>query len=955
MTIVAAIILAVLAPFILFDAVFRPTIRRLAIRNIVRRPAEAVLVVVGSLLATALITGSFIIGDSFGASIRGIAIDRWGPTDEIVILAGADDIGPAITAIEAAGRGPAPVVERDAVTTADATATSATTDEPLFDGLLGVTYLDLAVGSSGDDPVVEPEVRFLEADPSAATTYAGTTDAVAGLTELAADQVVVNQTVADDLGVATGDELIVYLEGRPVAFEVAGVAPASGLNGFAPIVAAPGAVTGLLPQPDAVTRNAVLVSNVGDTFTGAELTDDAVAALTEAVGEGVDVFPAKQDLLDDADEVAADQTELFGTIGGFSVAAGILLVVNLFVMLAGERKSELGTLRAVGLRRGHLIRSFALEGAVYGVLAAGVGVVVGIGLAAAVMTLAGDLIDATITMRLDVVPTSLVSGAVIGLMVSQVTVLLTSWRMTHLNIVRAIKELPAPRRSGHRWRGLVAGSVGVIAAGAVLATAGDTPAVAMAAPVLAAVAAIPLLSRLVPPRVAVVVACGAGLAWAGMVFALMPDTMAEPEIFLFLIQGILLVGLATVIVAALDRVWLGAAASVSRGDLATRLGLAEPLARPTRSALLVAMYALVIFTITFMLVMNAVFQAQTPLFARQAGGDYDIYLDLNDASGLTAAELEADGSIAHAAGVRQGSVALRPVADDEASDTGDEFVALVGGIDADYLEAGPPALTDRLDAFATDGDVWAAVADGEALLIIDEDWGFAVGDRIGLAAPGDPDSMIVTVAGTTEQAWMTDSEVVVGGAVLAGLVDPDTPVSRYYLDLVPGADAEAVADRLTADRVADGVDARTFLSAAEAATDEQEGFLNLLQVYMGLGLLIGIAGLGVVLIRAVRERRRQFGVLRALGISSAVIRRAFVIEASFVALQGLVLGVALGILSSWQTLTRSSAIEADLTFRLPVQGLAIVAAGCLAASLVMAAVPAVRAGRVVPAEALRLT
>ena len=149
-------------------------------------------------------------------------------------------------------------------------------------------------------------------------------------------------------------------------------------------------------------------------------------------------------------------TELFGTIGGFSVAAGILLVVNLFVMLAGERKSELGTLRAVGLRRGHLVRAFTLEGAVYGILAAIGGVAVGIGLASVVMTMAGDLLSSEITIRLDVVTTSLVSGALIGLMVSQVTVLITSWRLTRLNIVRAIKDLPEPRRHRQRWRALAA-------------------------------------------------------------------------------------------------------------------------------------------------------------------------------------------------------------------------------------------------------------------------------------------------------------------------------------------------------------------------------------------------------------------------------------------------------------------------------------------------------------------
>ena len=44
-------------------------------------------------------------------------------------------------------------------------------------------------------------------------------------------------------------------------------------------------------------------------------------------------------------------TSMFTAMGSFGVLAGLLLLVNLFVMLAAERKTELGTVRAVGMRR----------------------------------------------------------------------------------------------------------------------------------------------------------------------------------------------------------------------------------------------------------------------------------------------------------------------------------------------------------------------------------------------------------------------------------------------------------------------------------------------------------------------------------------------------------------------------------------------------------------------------
>lgn len=929
MTVVAAIILAVLAPFLLFDALRRPTIRRLATRNIVRRPGEATLVVAGAMLATALITASFIIGDSFGASIRGIAIDRWGPTDELVFVGGLDEVEPAVAAIEAV---------------------DAAAEEPVFDGVLGAAFLRVSVGSQGPEAVVDPEVRLLEVDPAAAMSFAGDDEIIGGATTLGNRDIVVNADLAERLGVAAGDPLSIYLGGEEQVFTVAGVAPATGVNGFSPLLVAPGAITSLAPDPDAVSDAGVLVSNIGDTFTGADLSDTAEARLAEAVGDDAEIYTVKRDLLEDAEDEAAEMTELFGTIGGFSVAAGILLVVNLFVMLAAERKSEMGTLRAVGLRRGHLIRAFSLEGALYGLLAAMAGVAVGIGLAAFVMALAQDLLASDLTIRLDLVATSLLSGALIGLMVSQLTVLITSWRMTRLNIVRAIKDLPEPTRTGRPWRRIAVGVVGLALGAGLYVAAGDTPAVAIIAPAIAAVSLIPLIDRIVPRRAAVIACCAVALVWVAAVFGLLPDVMGDPDISMFLIQGILLVGLATVMVASLDRLWIRGAELVSGGGISGRLGLAEPLARPARSSLLVAMYALVIFTITFMLVMNAVFTGQNPQFAREAGGDYDIYLDTTETAGLTAEQLAADPDVAAAVPIAEGVVDVRADADDERE--GRRW--FLNGVDASILEATPPPLSDRLDTFATDEEAWAAVAEPDSeYILIDKEWDFVVGETYQFGNP-DGEFTTLTVAGLTSVAWMVDAELIVSSEQLAGFVGDERPITRFYLDVADGASPDAVAQRLTTDGVRQGVDARTFLSTAESETSEQEGFLNMLQSFMGLGLLIGIAGLGVVMIRAVRERRRQFGVMRALGVASSVIRRSFVVEASFVALQGVALGIGLGVLSAWQVLTQSTAFEDGLDFRLPVQALIVLAVGCVVASLAMAAIPAVRAGRVLPAAALRM-
>lgn len=925
MTLVALAILALLLPFVLFDLLFRPTIRRIALRNIVRRPGEAALVVGGSLLATALITASFIIGDSFGSSIRSLATDRWGATDELVIVPTASDIEPAVTEIRSL-------------------------PPDLIDGVLGVVYTDVAVGATGPDGRIEPDARIIEVDPAAAVTFTGDDELFGpGRSSLPAGEVVINDKLADDLRLGIGDPLDVFVQGRPATFQIGAIRPAAGLTGFGDLVVGAGAITGQLASADAVATSAVLVSNTGGVFTGAERSDQAVDAIEARLGNDVAVIPVKQDLLNDAEAEAAEMTELFGTIGGFSVAAGILLVVNLFVMLAGERKSEMGTLRAVGLRRGHLVRAYSMEGATYGLLAAAAGVAVGIGVAAIVMQMAGGVIGADLTIRLDVVASSLLSGAVIGLMVSQVTVLLTSWRITRLNIVRALRELPEPTSTGGSWRRMVFGAVGVIGGITAYVLAGDTPAVAMLAPVVAVVSLVPLVERFVPRRAAILTTCSLGLAWVAAVFGLLPEVMNDPEIFMFLLQGVLLVGLATVIVAMLDKVWLRVAETLSRGGIGARLGLAEPLARPARSALLVAMYALVIFTVTFMLVMNAVFQAQAPEFAEQAGGDYELYIDANATSGLDADQLIARDDVLAAAPVTRTVLNGRT---DASSDN--ERGWRVSGIGPSFTSTQPPALVGRLDGFASDAEAWEAVADGERFFIADDDVGLDVGESFQLEGRNG-EFTTLTVAGTTEQGWIVNAGLLLGDPLVNELSGEELPATRFYLDLVDPGAAARVAAELNATGETQGVDAETFLAAAKSETDEQQGFLNLLQAYLGLGLLIGIAGLGVVLVRAVRERRRQFGIMRALGIAAPVIRQAFVVEAAFVAVQGVVLGIGLGILSSWQILTKSSAFEDGLDFVIPGTPLLVLGIACVAASLIMAAVPAIRAGRTLPAVALRLS
>jgi putative ABC transport system permease protein len=132
-------------------------------------------------------------------------------------------------------------------------------------------------------------------------------------------------------------------------------------------------------------------------------------------------------------------------------------------------------------------------------------------------------------------------------------------------------------------------------------------------------------------------------------------------------------------------------------------------------------------------------------------------------------------------------------------------------------------------------------------------------------------------------------------------------------------------------------------------------FNRLIQGFLGLGLLVGVAALGVISARAVVERRQQIGVMRAIGFRRPMIQAAFLLESSFVALTAIVVGTGLGLLLGWNIIRdqRQTPSWEQLSLVVPWGDLALVFGVVYAVALLATLVPAIRASRIPPAEALR--
>jgi putative ABC transport system permease protein len=175
------------------------------------------------------------------------------------------------------------------------------------------------------------------------------------------------------------------------------------------------------------------------------------------------------------------------------------------------------------------------------------------------------------------------------------------------------------------------------------------------------------------------------------------------------------------------------------------------------------------------------------------------------------------------------------------------------------------------------------------------------------------------------------------------------------LAVAPGASDRALAADLQGEFLPQGVVVTRIRHLVEQDFAANRSFFRLLQGFLALGLVVGVAGLGVVMVRAVRERRRTVGVLRALGFPARVVRRAFLLESSFVALEGILLGTALSLVTSYLLFRNDDDLQGTGTpFPIPWLSISLLVAATAAASLAATAWPARQAARIDPAVALRI-
>lgn len=604
--------------------------------------------------------------------------------------------------------------------------------------------------------------------------------------------------------------------------------------------------------------------------------EDVRRRLQEVVGDEADVRTLESNY-----QAAADVTaglELGFSIGGVAaLIVGLFLTYNALSVSVAERRHDIGVLRSVGATRSQVAGLFLLEAAFLGVIGSLLGLPLGWGLAhialGPLQSVLSDVVSPTESVPVVVSVVLMAIAVAAGTATAVLAALVPAMQAAGEEPADAVRR--APRAALLRYRLLHAGIVALLIASGAAAVA---------------------LRRQLPVRVGV---------FAGIVLILLGALVSMP----------LLAGMVGRLVSALLRPFL---------RLEGRLAADNLVRSPGRTGIVVAALAA---TVALMV--------QTSGFVKSTESAVLGWIDRFVAADLfvTCGGSATSASIAlpmdeHL--VRE----LRTLPEVESAlgirfhflDFRDRIVFLLA-VDANAFASTPErpyarniARYPRLREPGT-----ALVSENFAAL-----YDFKVGDHFQVRGRNGP--LDLEIIGTVLDYTWNRGTITVDRAWFREAF-ADTQVDLCDLYLRPGSDPEAVRKKVRDRWKSEALFATTRAEVHRDITSTLSRVYYLAyaqQAVVGTVTLLGVAS---ALFISVLQRRRELGLLRAVGAARAQVLRSVVAEAALMGAIGGVLGLGVGVFLEWYVVDVMIWDEAGFTFPLVVPWLAAGAVFAASAAL----------------------
>ncbi len=404
---------------------------KIGARNIPRRRAQMFLIIFALMLSTTLLTSVLATGDVINEAVQSVAVYNLGAVDE-TISGGHGDLGffsdgayyiladkikgyPNIAAVGAA------MVEPNLLI-ADVTSRQVRSK---------VTGLGVINGSEQGFGGMQ--------DVNNSRHYLSTA-------KLGLNQVYLNQTLAQLLNTRAGDTLYMYSPRWPsqrYTLHVVAIVTNGGLVGDGPAILSNIATFRAIEGPgysDYITQ--IYVANSGGA-NGVNLSNAVSHTLQRLIPSDIRVNEVKQQGVQNSQNAQEIFSRIYALFSLFALAIGLMLIFLIFVLLAAERRKEMGMARAIGVQRGHLVLMFLFEGTLYDVIASLIGIAAGVGLGALLVLYLGPILARfNFPLKLTFQPTSLIIACCLGVIFTFCSVALASWLVSRMTVVEAMRDLP---------------------------------------------------------------------------------------------------------------------------------------------------------------------------------------------------------------------------------------------------------------------------------------------------------------------------------------------------------------------------------------------------------------------------------------------------------------------------------------------------------------------------------
>ncbi len=951
---------------------------RIAMRNVRRGRTRTALLIAGLLVATTIISGSLIVG----STVQQLAYHY--------TYLGAGYVDESISATPGAA-------DRGYFSYAAYTQTAS-----LLAGnrqIAGVTpeIVDIAAAydRSSNTPDTNLNLIGVNGNQSSAlgTFVADNGTSIAGP---APGEVLLDDQTATALNATTGDTILIYSQ-AVVAVKVQAVVQENIRGAFITAGLTAGNLFVDLPTAQLIENasgkiNYIAVTNTGSQQAGASISTAVSSTLNSTLASvlasyHLQVMTPLQTGLSSAATSASSLETLFLVLGLFSILAGAMLIVGIFIMLAQERKGEMGMLRAIGMRQGELVYTYYFEGVAYAAGSALAGTFVGVAVGYLLAVLAGGVLadegipQGAFIQSFTVTGEDLVIAYVVGFLLTLITVIVACRRASRLNIIRAIRDIPEPRPPLRTYT-FLAGLGGVLVVLGILgysATYRGTSDIAY--PLITGALVILgiglIAARFVKNRY-VFTGVGTVLAvWTGteQLHTYLFGPAHSSTTFNVFVEGILLVGgvLMVVLMNAdlLARFVRALGGRRGQSSPVFRVGTDYPARHPGRTAVSLAIFALVIFTMIAVAGVGSTLQGSLNSSIETETGGYSFFgFSTTPMPNLWSA-ISSNGTLSplfvNAVPLVIGSVNVN-----------------VSGYSAnpysDTVYAPPTNATGPADFYSTNAFTFEATLNGmsaaatfheiatnDSVAIVDERYAnlansistsstphpkLNVGNQIQVSTPSGAHPTALTVVGILSESIVSGVWVNPVTAASLGAYNE----SAYFLTVAHGVSTTTAAQDAKRAFFPAGLvlfDLDGLLAQSIATT---EAFIGLLEIFVGLGLGVGIAAMGIFALRAVVERRREIGMLRAIGFTKGMVLRSLFLEYTFVTILGVAIGVGLGLLVVYNlTMTPNAVTEGVQNFVIP--WLTVIEIAVIAYLLVLVAIsaPSLRAARLPPAEAVRVS